>query len=444
MSSKADNISLERSLTISMGLLMFAVLLVLLLIASWLGRESAIQFALSRLQHDAEAIVASMDLQQRKIKQSLPPVYRQPLSGHYYAVLFDDGVQLLSRSLWDQELVSSVQRPGEAHYWLADGPQQQHLLVWHNTYESGEHRFSIAVAEDIAPLLTAIKRFLGVGIAASMAAVLLMLLVQRYVIRRILGRLDSIRDDVRAVNEGKRVRLDESVPVEVRPMVVEFNQLLKAWKQHQERSRNAVGNLAHALKGPLGIIYRLAQKHKIPELEVQAERIQGLLECELRRARITGRAAVGSHFSPRDDAENLVDTIHMLHQNKSLQIELVVNTPPSLPLDQSDMLELIGNLLDNAAKWARQKIRLELRAGDELRIVLEDDGPGIPADLRDKLLARGRKLDENQPGHGLGLAIVQDIIALYGGQLRLERSKKMGGLQINIILPLASLTVASR
>ncbi len=437
MFSKPDSSSIERSLTIGMGLLMFAVLLVLLTIASWLGRESAIQFALSRLQHDAEAIVASMDLEQRKIKQSLPPVYRQPLSGHYYTVLFDDGFQILSRSLWDQELVSAVQRPGEAHYWLAAGPQRQHLLVWHNTYESGGHRFSIAVAEDIAPLLSAIKRFLAIGVAASMAAVLLMLVVQRYVIRRILGRLDSIRDDVRAVNEGKRVRLDESVPVEVRPMVVEFNQLLKAWKQHQERSRNAVGNLAHALKGPLGIIYRLAHKHEIPELEVQAERIQGLLECELRRARITGRAAVGSHFVPRDDMENLVATIEMLHQEKSIQIVLLVDAPPSLPLDQSDMLELIGNLLDNAAKWARQKIRLVLKAGDELQLVLEDDGPGIPAQLRSKLLARGRKLDENQPGHGLGLAIAQDIAALYDGQFQLGRSKRLGGLQVNVMLPLA-------
>ncbi|WP_456413025.1 sensor histidine kinase [Thiolapillus sp.] len=428
--------SLEHSLSWMMGILLLGVLLVLLGIAAWIGRESAIQFALSRLHHDAEAILSSMDVTERKITRSLPPIYRQPLSGHYFVVYFDDGAPLVSRSLWDQKLVIPEKHPETTNYWLTPGPQNQQLLFWQSTYEKDGRKLSIAIAEDVAPLLSAIKRFLWIGVAASLAAVLLILLVQRLAIRRAFARLDAIREDLKAVKSGARTQIGTNAPEEVQPMVVEFNQLLQAWKEHQERSRNALGNLAHALKTPLNMIYRHGEKSGEAKLLEQAQQMQQLIERELKRARISSRAVVGKHFCPEEDLGDLVDTIQALHHRKALQIEVDIDAPCSLPFDQNDMLELLGNLLDNAAKWARHKLRLRLTANHKLVLLLEDDGPGIEPHLRKALLARGKRLDENRPGYGLGLAIVNDIAQLYGGDMQLDQSPDLKGLRVIVTLPL--------
>jgi len=302
MSSKASRpVSLERSLSWGMGALLLAVLLMLLGIAAWIGRESAIQFALSRLQHDSDAILGSMDMKQREVVGSLSPIYAQPLSGHYYMVVFSDGQKLLSHSLWDQELVLAKGTVAEASYRLVPGPQAQQLLIWQRAYEKGGQKFSIVIAEDVAPLMLAIRHFLWIGVMSSLSAILLMLLVQRLVIRRAFARLDPIREDLQAVRRGLRSQVREDVPAEVLPMVAEFNKLLQAWKQHQERSRNAVGNLAHALKVPLNLISRQGEKGGDRHLQQQAQTMQQLIERELKRARITGRAVVGKHFRPRQD-----------------------------------------------------------------------------------------------------------------------------------------------
>lgn len=428
--------SLERSLSWGMGVLLLAVLMVLLGIAAWIGRESAIQFALSRLHHDAEAILSSMDMQQRKVVRSLPPIYTQPLSGHYYMIIFPDGRKLLSRSLWDQELVLEEGDVNSPSYWLAPGPQEQQLLVWQRGYEKDGQRFSIAIAEDVAPLLQAIRHFLWIGVVASLAAVLLMLAVQRVVIHRAFARLDPIRQDLRDVRLGRRRQVGEDVPAEVLPVVREFNRLLDTWNEHQERSRNAVGNLAHALKAPLSLIARQGERSGDSRLRQQAQTMQQLVDRELNRARMTGRAVAGKHFRPEEDLADIVETVQALYREKVLEFELEVDAPESLAVDQNDMLEMAGNLLDNAAKWASHRVHTQLQAENELVLTIEDDGPGIPPEQREPLLARGQKLDEHQPGHGLGLAIVNDIVRQYGGELRLEDSGRLGGLRVVVLLPL--------
>ncbi len=428
--------SLERSLSWLLGLLLLLVLVLLLGIAAWIGRESAIQFALTRLHHDAEAIIGGLDVAQHKIVRALPPIYQQPLSGHYYVVRFDDGVELLSRSLWDEQLLVPKTGRQRVSYWLSPGPQGQQLLVRQNTYKKDGRHFSIAIAEDVAPLLSAIQRFIWIGLIASLAAVLLMLLLQRLVIRRAFVRLDAARSEVRAIRGGTLDKLNTDVPAEVLPLVQEFNQLLHAWKRHQERSYNAVGNLAHALKAPLQLILRYGEANGDERIVEQARRMQHLVEQELKRARITGQATVGKHFRPKQDIGDLVETIRTLYHHKALEIRTRVDTPSSYPLDQNDMLELVGNLLDNAAKWAEREICLEMQSNGKLIIVLEDDGPGIDPALHEELFNRGSRLDENRPGHGLGLAIVRDIVGLYGGTLELGRSPVLKGLRVSVTLPL--------
>ncbi|WJW74307.1 sensor histidine kinase [Thiohalobacter sp. IOR34] len=437
MSSRAERpVSLERTLSWLLGLLLLLVLVVLLGIAAWIGRESAIQFALTRLQHDAEAIIGGLDMSQHRIVRALPPIYQQPLSGHYYLVRFDDGVERLSRSLWNDPRIISVQELPAGSHRLAPGPRNQQLLIWQNAYEKDGRRFTLVIAEDVAPLLSAIRRFLWIGLGASLAAVLLMLLLQRLVIRRAFARLDAAREEVRAVRSGRLDRLHTDVPAEVLPLVEELNQLLEAWKQQQARSHNALGNLAHALKAPLQLILRYGEANQDARIVEQARRMQQLIEQELKRARISGKATGGQHFQPQQDIGDLVDTIRTLYHHKALEIESRIEAPASLPLAQNDMLELLGNLLDNAAKWAERKIRIGLYSNGSLSLTVEDDGPGIDPALHEELLARGSRLDENRPGHGLGLAIVRDIVELYGGSLALDRSPGLNGLRVRVTLPL--------
>ena len=436
MSSKPEKSTLiEGTLSRLLSLLLLVVLLTLLGIAAWIGKESAMQFALSRLHHDAEAIISKLDVEQKKIIGSLSPIYRQPLSGHYYLVQFSDGKQLRSRSLWDEPFLAPTSSGKKAHYWLAAGPREQRLLMWQRTFTKDGQTFSITIAEDVAPLLAAVWRFIWIGVIASAAAVLLMLVAQQVLIRRTFARLDNVRDQVRAVREGQREELDTAVPGEIQPLVHEFNQLLRAWKQHQERSRNAAGNLAHALKTPLQLIKRYGDQHEEKTISEQARRMQSLIEQELKRARITGRASVGQHFTPEEDLKDLADTIRTLYHHKALQISTRIEAPHTLPLDQSDMLELVGNLLENAAKWAVKKIHLELTVNSRMNLLVEDDGPGIKTEKRKTLLQRGSRLDEKQPGHGLGLAIVQEIAALYGGSIELNQPSALGGLKVMVKLP---------
>ncbi len=439
MSSGAEErpVSLERALQRLFAGLLLTTLLVLLAIAAWIGRESAIQFALSRLHHDAEAIISRLDPINHRIHGTLSPIYHQPLSGHYYLVKFDDGTLLRSRSLWDENLQVPEITGNKPKYWLVPGPNGQQLLVWKQRFEKGRIRFSIAIAEDVAPLLSAIWRFIWIGVIASLAAVALMLLAQQWLIRRAFLRFDRIREQVRAIRQGRREKVDDHVPTEVLPLVEELNQLLIAWRQHRERSRNAVGNLAHALKTPLQLILSNAERNECASIQEQAREMLRLIERELKRARLTGRASVGHHFAPERDLDSLVETLSRLYDQKGLSIETHIQAPKRLQLDQSDLMELSGNLLDNAVKWARSRVILDLRTDDEwLRLTIEDDGPGIEEQQRQLLLQRGNRADENRPGHGLGLAIVNEIVDLYQGRIELDQSDSLGGLRVVVELPL--------
>ncbi len=344
---------------------------------------------------------------------------------------FDDGERLRSRSLWDESLDVADVAGSTPRYWLVPGPGKQQLLVWKRRFEKDGTRFTIAIAEDVAPLLSSVWRFVWIGVIASVAAIVLMLLTQQWFIRRAFQRFDLIREQVRAIRQGRRERVDDSVPAEVLPLVEELNQLLVAWRQHQERSRNAVGNLAHALKTPLQLILSNAERAACPMLKEQAHEMQRLVERELKRARLTGKAAVGQHFSPEEDIQSLAETMSRLYDDKGLSIETHIQGPRLLRFDQSDFMELTGNLMDNAAKWARSRVELDFFADAEhLRLTIEDDGPGVEKHKCQELLERGNRADEHRPGHGLGLAIVNEIVDLYGGRIQLDRSSRLGGLRV--------------
>jgi signal transduction histidine kinase len=403
--------------------------------ALWAGRKAAQEYVASRLSHDADAIIAGLAVEAQQLDRPMPPVFSQPFSGHYFVVRFADGNLLRSRSLWDESMAVHAQPPGGTELKMRDGPERQRLLVWEAGYEKRGKTFTVAVAEDLGPLIRQSQRFLWIGLAMSLLTAVLLLLIQRWLLRRGFRQIDAVRTDIRRLTVGEIGRLREHVPTEVQPLVRELNQLIGAWQQHVARSRNALGNLAHALKAPLALILQQgsASTNGIAD---QARRMRDLIDRELRRGRLAGGGSPAHHFRPREDCADLAATLKMLYADKNLEVTTDIRAPENLAFDQEDMLELLGNLLDNAAKWAERRIRLTLRDATGLRIQVEDDGPGVEPEVAQTLLSRGSRLDESIPGHGLGLAIVGDIVRHYGGTLTFGRSEELRGLMVTAELPL--------
>jgi signal transduction histidine kinase len=414
--------SLERTLQWALGLLVVVVLLSLTGAALWVGREGAEQFVASRLAHDAEALIAGLEAQAGEIGGPLPPVYSQPFSGHYYWVHFENGQVARSRSWWDHPFEAAALAPGKTALQIKSGPRGQRLLLWRAGYEKEGIAFTVGVAEDLEPLTKVLSRLLWVGVGFSVLGVLTLLLVQRWLLRRGFAEVAAVRTDLRRLSAGEIDRLREDVPAEVLPLVQELNQFIGAWRNHLQRSRQALGNLAHALKSPLNLILLHHPETRKDPVGEQAIRMRELIDRELRRARLAGEGAPGRRFRPFDDIPDLIDGVRTLYKDKTFEISTQIDTPKQVPYDDEDMLELLGNLLDNAAKFASRRVCLSLRWKDSLLISVEDDGPGVDLDAAEALATRGSRLDESVPGHGLGLSIVREIVQVHGGRISFGRS----------------------
>lgn len=438
--------SLERSLQVGLSLS-----LVLLIGALWAVGNQAIKgltedFVVSRLEHDAESLLAALliDADKTRVRwRHIDQIYSQPLSGHYYVVRLDNGNTLTSRSLWDQSMAVEQLPAGQSRRLHTAGPSGQHLLVWIKGFRKQGHSVTIAVAEDLSSVKAQRDRFMGAFALLAFAGLVLLLAIQHLVVRRSFRRLEPLCDDIRQLEQGKTDRLSDDVPTEILPLVQEFNHLLSLLAQRLERSRNALGNLTHALKGPLNLLVQhfdseadSHSSHRISQARTQVERIRQLMERELKRARLAGNGIQSQQFDPHVELPDLIGVLQQVHQARHLTIDYQAD--PNLPPfgDREDMLELLGNLLDNACKWAGSRVLCRLSGDEEaIQISVEDDGQGLSDEDLEKLTQRGIRLDETVEGHGLGLAIAKDIVKLYAGSLGFRRSSGLGGLEVLINLP---------
>ncbi|OQX15643.1 MAG: hypothetical protein BWK73_06395 [Thiothrix lacustris] len=281
------------------------------------------------------------------------------------------------------------------------------------------------------------QRFKWLFPLLAAAGIALILVIQGIVIRRTFQRLDYIRAELQQLDAGNINKLNEAVPAEIYPIIKEFNHLLSLMQERLERSRNALGNLAHALKTPLNLL----TQHLDAELSAtsqqqaqwQAERIRQLTERELKRARMAGLGNTTQRFDPHVELPVLVEVLAQVYHKSPRCITLEIAPTITRFGDREDMLELLGNLLDNACKWAQAEVRCQISSvARKVQISVEDDGNGrTEAELR-QMAARGVRLDESVEGHGLGLSICKDITNLYGGTLVFERSTRLGGLRVTV------------
>lgn len=406
----------------------------------------------SRLRHDSEGLLAALNPMSQTTSPALNQehvdlIYNRPFSGHYYMIRTGDHL-LHSRSLWDYALPIPDVSVGETRRLYSPGPAGQHLLLLVNGFKKQDMIVIIAVAEDLSEIETNIRHFQFIYGAVSLAILAVLIIIQRVIIDMGLAPLKEVRRDITSLEKGEINHLREDVPGEIRPLIKEINHLLEMMTEQLQRSRKALGNLAHALKTPLTLLTQLSDREEIrnyPEIRHHLIEYTGtlrnLLERELRRARLAGTPRPGQQIVLETEIRYLLEALKKIYKDKAL--EMTYSIPPGgiFSGDREDMLELLGNLLDNACKWAQGKVALKIEKDDGISFCIEDDGPGCPAEELERLSQRGVRIDESATGHGLGLAIVRDIVEQYSGEVIFGRSEQLGGFKVCVRLPVPRLEV---
>jgi signal transduction histidine kinase len=263
------------------------------------------------------------------------------------------------------------------------------------------------------------------------------------VVRHGLSPFNELRERLAAVRSGQDRRVDGRYPSEVQPLVDDLNALLEHRDQTVRRALAKAGDLAHALKTPLAVLAHEAeaadqagQGELAAVMRQQIERMRRQTDYHLAHARAAASgAAPGAHCPVLASAEGLARTLLRLHADRGLTIRVDVDPGHAVRSEREDLDEMLGNLLDNACKWARSEIAIaSASAGSAVVITVDDDGPGLEASMRDAVMQRGVRADEAAPGSGLGLAIVRDLAELYGGSIALSASPS-GGLRARLQLP---------
>ena len=413
--------------------------------ADWVIRAVAEKQMLTRLTHDGDSLLDTLtvdDAGQISFDSShAGSVYGQAFSGHYFVIHIDDRAHY-SRSLQGQSLpFEPAQKNTHREYHFENGPQQQPLLVLSRGFEKSGHPISISIAEDLTDIGHDIFGIRLAYFGLSLLVLAIAIKLQTADVRRALKPIKVVREELAEIANGNQQQIMTPVPAEIRPLVKEVNRLLILVERRLTQSRTAIGNLAHALKTPLAMLFRLSEDPMLQvhqdfrqQFQQQNQAILQRIERELKRARISGNFQTGSTFNSRLEITSLVKLLQNIYADKDLAIDVLV-PDQVIRCDREDMLELIGNLLDNAFKWAKHRIRVEVDCRNGANITVLDDGPGCTETEMTQLCQRGLRLDEAVQGHGLGLAIVRDIVEFYGGSLSIERSQELGGLCVTVQLP---------
>ncbi len=385
------------------------------------------------------------------------PQFQIPLSGWYWQIMRIDpesntaGILRTSRSLFNQRLPPLVEpgmpsSRGDFRDGYRAGPEGRRIRIVEQEIDLGEqNRFLISVAGNAEEIVEERRRF-DFALLMLLSLLGLALGISAYVqVRYGLKPLRDLSQSLSQVRNGVSERVEGEFPVEVAPLAGELNQLLDVNREIVNRARAQVGNLAHALKTPLSVLLNEAGTESGPlgdKIREQTAIMRDQVQYYLDRARAAARAAaIGNITEIEPVLAAFTRTFEKIYRDRDIHFSLEIDTPMRFRGEKQDLEEMIGNLIDNAGKWATSRVRIGVvaappsdHAPPQIHITVDDDGPGLPEEKRVEATKRGRRLDETKPGSGLGLSIVVDLAGLYGGSFALEDSP-LGGLRARLTLP---------
>lgn len=373
------------------------------------------------------------------------PRFDQPYAGWYWQITPHDGTPTLSRSLWDKELNPNLEHPApEVRHYDDSGPDNQRVRVAERdiTFVAEESRIRFSVAAVTTESVQEISNFvwalvwslgaLGIGLLSAVV-------VQVKYGLRPLRHLSQSLSNVRA---GVDDRLEGEYPAEISPLATELNALIEHNAEVVDRARTHVGNLAHALKTPMTVLANDSQNQESQLARLvkrQVDIMRRHVDHYLTRARTAATGKVlGARTLVRPVMQALASTVNRIYVERNVSVSVEGGERLNFRGERQDLEEMLGNLMDNACKWAGHMVRVRAaKSDDKIVFTIEDDGPGIAEDQLETVFGRGQRYDEAVPGSGLGLDIVRDISALYGGKITLGRSE-LGGLLARLELPAAA------
>ena len=450
-------LSLNTRLLLASSVVLAAFLGVTGLVLDSAFRASADTALRDRLQGYVYALLAASDLDARG-KLHLPaelPDARFSLigSGLYAQVVDHTGISVWRSKSMLGLTIPFTKTPGLGQREFAQLNVDRDLpllslaftISWESS-GSNDRRYTYRVAETLVSFNAEVSHFRRSLWGWLAGAAFLLLAVQSVVLRWSLAPLRRVSSDLSAIETGIAQRLRGDYPRELRQLTDNLNGLLASADNHLKRYRDSLGNLAHSLKTPLAVL-RGAVDGEANDTALRAiarEQLTGmtqLIEYQLQRAAASGRTPLAAPVEIKPVAEKIIAALAKVYADKGVQVAFDMDATATFHGDAGDLTEMLGNLLDNAFKWCRRQVRVaaQLRPPTDvgqslLEIRIADDGPGIPDDLKARVLLRGARADEKTPGHGLGLAMVQDTVALYRGTLSLHAGP-LGGLEVSLRIP---------
>ncbi len=379
-------------------------------------------------------------------RQLADPRFQQPLSGLYWQIAWDEQEPLRSRSLWDESLpVPPPGGDGASRTLRIQGPDATPLIALERVVsvlkqdKAYDVRLVVGTdASEVSEPVASFTRWLMVSLSALAAFLAVAAWAQ---VKVGLRPLEALRAGLGQIRQGELTRLTGSYPVEIAPLVEEFNGVLDVQEKSLARARARAADLAHGLKTPLTVLSAVARELRSKgrskaarDISEQAETMHVVIERELSRARLgQGRGAARVILAP--EVKRLAASLRRLPPGEKLKWEVAIPAGVAVRIEKVDLVELLGNILDNARKWARGMVRISAsESAGGLSLAVEDDGPGVDAADAARIMERGFSLDTNAQGTGLGLAIVKDIAELYRLPLEFARSP-LGGLAVKITFP---------
>ena len=424
----------------------------LLLIAGGLALDRVLVNAVSdnfddQMEYVLTAMIASAEIgPDGEVRLNRPlgdQRFLEPNSGLYWQISGKGKMPFPSRSLWDRTLrVDLSHNDAEPHFRSSEEFSGEPLRIVERAIvlPDSDTRWTFMVAqsrESVDAQITELRTVLATAFAVLAFGLIIMAALQTFYG---LWPLRDVRREIAAMRSGKQHRIQEALPDEVMPMVSELNELLDHNEKQAEEARRHAGNLAHALKTPLTVIMNsaTAQAPDLSETVIrEATTMRRQVDHHLARARAVGRRGHShSRAEVWQSLESVERAVGRLYRH--VRLDMAGNKEVTVRVERQDLDEMIGNLVENAAKYGGGSVFVTVEdQGDMVGIIIEDDGRGIPEKDRARIFDRGVRLDSGKPGTGLGMAIVRDVAEIYNGTTELDESEDMGGLLVRLRLPKA-------